>query len=67
MVLRIAACTATILPARTSPPSCWRLRARVYSGEPVHDARGVRMFKTAPEHGSGRRAFISWSLSSSPR
>ena len=20
------------------------------------------MFKTAPEHGSGRRAFISWSL-----
>jgi hypothetical protein len=46
----------------TSTRQLGAIALEYYSGEPVHDARGVRVFKTAPEPGSGRRAFISWSL-----
>jgi len=46
----------------TSTRQLGAIALEYYSGVPVHDPRGVRALKTAPEHGSGRRAFISWSL-----
>ena len=51
----------------TSTRQLGAIALEYYSGVPVHDPRGVRALKTAPEHGSagGRSSAGAWS--SSPR
>jgi hypothetical protein len=46
----------------TSTRQLGAIALEFYSGEGVHDARGLKALRTAPEHGSGRRAFVRWLL-----
>jgi hypothetical protein len=46
----------------TSTRQLGAIALEFYSGEGVHDARGLKSMRTAPEPGSGRRAFVRWFL-----
>jgi hypothetical protein len=46
----------------TSTRQLGAIALEFYSGEGVHDSRGLKSMRTAPEPGSGRRAFVRWFL-----